>query len=74
MGDLLTLGQMLAVHARLHCVRTLAEGGSIFTSLVPTHYAMMLDLPAAVRARHDLGRVTKLMISSAPPGRRPSAP
>jgi fatty-acyl-CoA synthase len=49
-----------------HCVRTLAEGGSTFTSLVPTHYAMMLDLPAAVRARHDLGRVTKLMISSAP--------
>ena len=49
-----------------HCVRTLGEGGSTFTSLVPTHYAMMLDLPAAVRARHDLGRVTKLMISSAP--------
>ncbi len=49
-----------------HCVGTLAEGGSTFTSLVPTHYSMMLDLPAAVRARHDLGRVTKLMISSAP--------
>lgn len=49
-----------------HCVRTLAEGGSTFTSLVPTHYAMMLDLHAEVRARHDLSRVTKLMISSAP--------
>jgi fatty-acyl-CoA synthase len=49
-----------------HCVRTLAEGDSTFTSLVPTHYTMMLDLPAAARARHDLGRVTKLMISSAP--------
>lgn len=49
-----------------HCVATLAEGGSTFTSLVPTHYTMMLGLPAAVRARHDLDRVTKLMISSAP--------
>ena len=26
---------------------TLAEGGATFTSLVPTHYIMMLDLPAA---------------------------
>ena len=49
-----------------HCIATLAGGGSTFTSLVPTHYTMMLDLPDAVRARHDLDRVTKLMISSAP--------
>ena len=32
-----------------HLVRTLAEGGATFTSLVPTHYIMMLGLPAAVR-------------------------
>ena len=49
-----------------HCVRTLAEGGSSFTSLVPTHYIMMNALSAAVREKYDLGRVTKLMISSAP--------
>ena len=49
----------------LRCGRS-AEGGSTFTSLVPTHYIMMLGLPAAVRARLELGRVTKLMISSAP--------
>jgi fatty-acyl-CoA synthase len=49
-----------------HCVRTLAEGGATFTSLVPTHYIMMLGLPAVVRRRHDLGRMTKLMVSSAP--------
>jgi acyl-CoA synthetase (AMP-forming)/AMP-acid ligase II len=49
-----------------HCVRTLAEAGTSFTSLVPTQYIMMLALPAAVRARHDLDRVTRLMISSAP--------
>ena len=49
-----------------HCVRTLAEGGSTFTSLVPTHYIMMLGLPVAVWGTYDLGRVAKLMISSAP--------
>ena len=32
-----------------HCMRTLAGGGSTFTSLVPTHYIMMLGLPATVR-------------------------
>jgi fatty-acyl-CoA synthase len=49
-----------------HCMRTLAAGGSTFTSLVPTHYIMMLGLPSAVRQGCDLSRVTKLMISSAP--------
>ncbi|MBV8576323.1 MAG: AMP-binding protein [Acetobacteraceae bacterium] len=48
------------------CVRTLAEEGSTFTSLVPTHYIMMLGLPPAVRAKYDLSKVTKLMVSSAP--------
>jgi acyl-CoA synthetase (AMP-forming)/AMP-acid ligase II len=41
-------------------------GGPTFTSLVPTQYVTMLELAAAVRARHDTRRVTKLMISSAP--------
>jgi len=49
-----------------HLLRTLAEGGATFTSLVPTHYIMMLGLPAAVRERYNVGAVTKLMISSAP--------
>jgi fatty-acyl-CoA synthase len=49
-----------------HCVRALAEGGTTFTSLVPTHYIMMLGLSAAVRDRYDLGKVSKLAISSAP--------
>jgi len=43
----------------------LASGPS-FSSLVPTQYVMMLEVPAAERARHDTSRVTKLMISSAP--------
>jgi fatty-acyl-CoA synthase len=49
-----------------HLVRTMADGGVTFTSLVPTHYIMMLALSAAVRARYNVDAVTKLMISSAP--------
>jgi fatty-acyl-CoA synthase len=49
-----------------HCVRVLGEGLGTFTSLVPTHYAMMLALPQATRVRLNLDRVAKLMISSAP--------
>jgi fatty-acyl-CoA synthase len=49
-----------------HCVRVLGEGVATFTSLVPTHYAMMLALPEATRAQLNLDRVAKLMISSAP--------
>ncbi|MDP4301412.1 class I adenylate-forming enzyme family protein [Leptothrix discophora] len=45
---------------------TLARERVTFTSLVPTHYIMMLALPAEVKARHDVGAVEKLMISSAP--------
>jgi fatty-acyl-CoA synthase len=49
-----------------HCARALGDGLATFTSLVPTHYAMMLALPETVRARLELDRVAKLMISSAP--------
>ena len=45
---------------------TLAGERITFTSLVPTHYIMMLGLPAATKARYDVSRVDKLMISSAP--------
>ena len=49
-----------------HAIRALADKHATFTSLVPTHYIMMLDLPEATRARLGLGGVEKLMISSAP--------
>ena len=49
-----------------HLVRTLADGGATLTSLVPTHYLMMLDLPLAIRERQNVDAVTKLLISSAP--------
>jgi acyl-CoA synthetase (AMP-forming)/AMP-acid ligase II len=49
-----------------HLLRTLGDSGATFTSLVPTHYIMMLALPAAVRAKYQVDRVTKLLVSSAP--------
>jgi acyl-CoA synthetase (AMP-forming)/AMP-acid ligase II len=49
-----------------HLLGTLSGDHITFTSLVPTHYVMMLGLPAAVRARYDLSRVGKLLVSSAP--------
>jgi acyl-CoA synthetase (AMP-forming)/AMP-acid ligase II len=45
---------------------TLAREKVTFTSLVPTHYIMMLGLPDVVKARHDVSAVEKLLISSAP--------
>jgi fatty-acyl-CoA synthase len=49
-----------------HLLSVLAGERITFTSLVPTHYVMMLGLPGAVRARYDLGHVAKLLVSSAP--------
>ncbi|MCB1907428.1 MAG: AMP-binding protein [Rhodocyclaceae bacterium] len=45
---------------------TLAREKVTFTSLVPTHYIMMLGLPEGVKAKYDVGAVDKLLISSAP--------
>ncbi|MCG6904483.1 MAG: AMP-binding protein [Rhodobacter sp.] len=42
------------------------RSGATFTSLVPTHYIMMLAQAQGERRARDLGRMTKLMISSAP--------
>jgi fatty-acyl-CoA synthase len=47
-------------------LQTMAQQHVTFTSLVPTHYIMMLGLPAATKARHDVSPMRKLMISSAP--------
>jgi fatty-acyl-CoA synthase len=49
-----------------HLVHTLFDAGATFTSLVPTHYIMILGLPAAVRNRYKVDAVRTLMISSAP--------
>jgi fatty-acyl-CoA synthase len=47
-------------------LRTMANRRSTFTSLVPTHYIMMLALSPSVRAKYDVDCVRRLLISSAP--------
>lgn len=49
-----------------HLYRTLSDTGASFTSLVPTHYIMMLGLEASVKARYSVDNVRKLLVSSAP--------
>jgi acyl-CoA synthetase (AMP-forming)/AMP-acid ligase II len=49
-----------------HLLKTLAEEQCTFTSLVPTHYIMMLGLPEAAKRKYDVHRVSKLLVSSAP--------
>lgn len=65
------LGATIVVDDRAHfdpaaLLAQLARDRITFTSLVPTHYVMMLDLPSEVKAGHDLQAVGKLLISSAP--------
>lgn len=49
-----------------HLLRTLSEEKVTFTSLVPTHYIMILSLPDEVKAKYDMSTVGKLLVSSAP--------
>ena len=68
---LIYLGASMRIYDRRsidpeHLLGTLTQGGLTFTSLVPTHYIMMLSLPESLRARHRGNSVTKLLISSAP--------
>jgi fatty-acyl-CoA synthase len=49
-----------------HLLKTLAGDKFTFTSLVPTHYIMMLGLPESVKRNLNVESVTKLLISSAP--------
>jgi fatty-acyl-CoA synthase len=47
-------------------LKTFSDHKVTFTSLVPTHYIMMLALPDDVKAKYDLTSIKKLLISSAP--------
>ena len=49
-----------------HMLKTLAEHQITFTSLVPTHYIMMLSLPDEIKNKYDVSCVRKLLCSSAP--------
>jgi fatty-acyl-CoA synthase len=48
------------------CLRAIGRLGVTFTSLTPTHYIMMLDVPEAERGSAGFDRVAKLLVSSAP--------
>ncbi len=47
-------------------LKTFSDHKVTFTSLVPTHYIMMLSLPDEVKKKYDLTTIRKLLISSAP--------
>jgi len=47
-------------------LQTIAEYQITFTSLVPTHYVMILNLPQEVRKKYDVSSIRQLLISSAP--------
>lgn len=47
-------------------LRTIDHYKITFTSLVPTHYRMIVDLPDDVKQRMDVSSIRQLLISSAP--------
>jgi len=47
-------------------LKTFSEYHITFTSLVPTHYIMMLALPEEVKQKYDVSTIRQLLISSAP--------
>jgi acyl-CoA synthetase (AMP-forming)/AMP-acid ligase II len=50
----------------IELLRTFSEEKVTFTSLIPTHYSLILNVPADVRKQFDVGSVRKLLCSSAP--------
>ncbi len=47
-------------------LKTISEYKITFTSLVPTHYVMILSLPDSVKGKYDVNSIRQLLISSAP--------
>ncbi|MEM2975628.1 MAG: AMP-binding protein [Candidatus Bathyarchaeia archaeon] len=47
-------------------LRTMSHERITFTSLIPTHYNLILNVPEEVRKQFDLSSVQKLLCSSAP--------
>lgn len=47
-------------------LKTISQYKITFTSLVPTHYIMLLALPDEVKLSYDVSRIRQLLISSAP--------
>jgi len=51
-------------------LKTIDQYRITYTSLVPTHYRMILDLPDEVKESMDVSSIRQLLISSAPAGKR----
>ncbi len=51
-------------------LKTIQDNRITFTSLVPTHYKIILDLPDEVKRSFDVSNIRQLLISSAPASRR----
>ena len=49
-----------------HLLKVISEERITYTSLVPTHYIMILSLPDEVKSKYDVDCIRKLMCSSAP--------
>jgi acyl-CoA synthetase (AMP-forming)/AMP-acid ligase II len=47
-------------------LKVIAEEKITFTSLIPTHYNLILNVPEDVRKKYDVSSVRKLLCSSAP--------
>jgi len=47
-------------------LQTIAKYRITFTSLVPTHYIMILALPDEVKQKYDVSSIRQLLVSSAP--------
>jgi hypothetical protein len=47
-------------------LKTIEKYQITFTSLVPTHYIMILALPEEVKSKYDVSSIRQLLISSAP--------
>jgi fatty-acyl-CoA synthase len=67
----LAIGATVTIFSRANfdaalCLRTIGSMGVTFSSLTPTHYMMMLDVPPAERGDAGFARVAKLLVSSAP--------
>ncbi|MBN1368113.1 MAG: acyl--CoA ligase [Dehalococcoidales bacterium] len=70
-GALSRIGGGIFIYSRAsfdpeHYLKTMQDEKVTFTSLVPTHYVMLLDLPDIVKAKYDVSHVRKLLCSSAP--------
>ncbi len=50
----------------IELLRTLSEEKITFTSLIPTHYSLILNVREEVRKKFDVSSVRKLLCSSAP--------